>query len=87
MSHISNVRPDPDRVLVDIVDYVLGYTVDSTLALDTARNCTNGRMNTRPFLHEGSRPLRIVVDNRIDSVFESQHDQSSQRLRFSRGGS
>ena len=39
MSHISNVRPDPDRVLVDIVDYVLGYTVDSTLALDTARNC------------------------------------------------
>ena len=36
---ISNVRPDPDRVLVDIVDYVLGYTVDSTLALDTARNC------------------------------------------------
>jgi 2-methylcitrate dehydratase len=36
---ISNVRPDPDRVLVDIVDYVLDYQVDSTLALDTARNC------------------------------------------------
>src|ERR1700729_3292091 len=39
MSHISNVRPDPDRVLVDIVDYVLNYKIDSTLALDTARNC------------------------------------------------
>src|SRR6202047_2177430 len=36
---ISNVRPDPDRVLVDIVDYVLNYKIDSTLALDTARNC------------------------------------------------
>ncbi|WP_250452855.1 bifunctional 2-methylcitrate dehydratase/aconitate hydratase [Caballeronia sp. ATUFL_M2_KS44] len=36
---ISNVRPDPDKVLVDIVDYVLDYDVDSTLALDTARNC------------------------------------------------
>jgi 2-methylcitrate dehydratase len=36
---ISNVRPDPDRVLVDIVDYVLDYKIDSTLALDTARNC------------------------------------------------
>src|SRR6266702_1038285 len=39
MSHISNVRPEPDRVLADIVDYVLDYQIDSTLALDTARNC------------------------------------------------
>ncbi|MFM0291290.1 bifunctional 2-methylcitrate dehydratase/aconitate hydratase [Paraburkholderia megapolitana] len=36
---ISNVRPEPDQVLVDIVDYVLGYAVDSALALETARNC------------------------------------------------
>ncbi len=36
---ISNVRPAPDPVLVDIVDYVLGYRIDSALALDTARNC------------------------------------------------
>jgi 2-methylcitrate dehydratase len=36
---ISNVRPDPDAVLVDIVDYVRDYRVDSTLALQTARNC------------------------------------------------
>src|ERR1700686_1142099 len=36
---ISNIRPEPDRVLVDIVDYVLNYKIDSTLALDTARNC------------------------------------------------
>src|SRR5476651_994984 len=39
MSHISNVRPEPDRVLVDIVDYVINYKIDRTLALDTARNC------------------------------------------------
>src|SRR5471032_493029 len=39
MSHISNVRPEPDRVLVNIVDYVLNFQIDSTLALDTARNC------------------------------------------------
>lgn len=25
---ISNVRPDPDKVLVDIVDYVLDYQID-----------------------------------------------------------
>jgi 2-methylcitrate dehydratase len=36
---ISNVRPDPDQVLVDIVDYVLEYQIDSTLALETARHC------------------------------------------------
>src|ERR1700744_3500429 len=36
---ISNVRPDPDKVLVDIVDYVLNYKIDSALALETARNC------------------------------------------------
>ncbi|MCX4170910.1 MULTISPECIES: bifunctional 2-methylcitrate dehydratase/aconitate hydratase [Paraburkholderia] len=36
---ISNVRPDPDPVLVDIVDYVLDFPIDSPLALDTARNC------------------------------------------------
>lgn len=36
---ISNVRPDPDQVLVDIVDYVLDYQIDSTLAYETARNC------------------------------------------------
>ena len=38
-SHISNVRPEPDQVLVDIVDYVLNYEIDSELAYETARNC------------------------------------------------
>jgi len=38
-AHISNVRPDPDQVLVDIVDYVLNYQVKSDLAYETARNC------------------------------------------------
>lgn len=38
-AHISNVRPEPDQVLVDIVDYVIDYTVTSELAYDTARNC------------------------------------------------
>ncbi|TAL78460.1 MAG: bifunctional 2-methylcitrate dehydratase/aconitate hydratase [Burkholderiaceae bacterium] len=36
---ISNIRPDPDQVLVDIVDYVLNYQIKSALAYETARNC------------------------------------------------
>ncbi len=35
----SNVRPDPDQVLVDIADYVLKYEIQSGLAYETARNC------------------------------------------------
>ena len=38
-AHISNVRPKPDRVLTDIVDYVARYQVRSKVAYDTARNC------------------------------------------------
>src|SRR6478736_6315683 len=36
---ISNVRPEPDQVLVDIADYVLNYEIKSSLAYETARNC------------------------------------------------
>lgn len=36
---IVNARPAPDQVLVDIVDYVLNYRVESALALETARHC------------------------------------------------
>jgi 2-methylcitrate dehydratase len=38
-SHISNVRPAPDKVLTDIVDYVLKYKVTSKEAYQTARYC------------------------------------------------
>ncbi len=38
-AHISNVRPEPDQVLVDIVDYVLNYEIKSDVAYETARNC------------------------------------------------
>jgi len=38
-SHISNVRPDPDKVIADIVDYVENYKVGSKEAYDTARYC------------------------------------------------
>ena len=36
---ISNVRPKPDKVLVDIAEYVSGYKVRSKEAYDTARYC------------------------------------------------
>src|SRR5215813_11372978 len=36
---ISNVRPKPDRVLVDIADYVAGHEVKSAEAYNTARLC------------------------------------------------
>ena len=38
-AHISNVRPKPDQVLVDIADYVLKYKVTSAEAWQTARYC------------------------------------------------
>jgi 2-methylcitrate dehydratase len=38
-AHISNVRPKPDPVLVDIADYVGEYTIKSPEAYDTARYC------------------------------------------------
>jgi 2-methylcitrate dehydratase len=36
---ISNARPDPDKVLVDIADYVLNYEIASQEAFNTARLC------------------------------------------------
>ncbi len=38
-AHISNVRPPADQVLVDIVDYVMNYEIQSAVAYETARNC------------------------------------------------
>lgn len=38
-SHISNNRPNPDQVLIDIADYILGYEIKSELALKTAHYC------------------------------------------------
>ena len=35
----TNVRPNPDDVLVKIADYVLNKDIDSSEAYDTARNC------------------------------------------------
>jgi len=37
--HISNVRPKPDQVLTDIVDYVIKYKITSKDAYETARYC------------------------------------------------
>lgn len=36
-SHISNVRPDPDKVLVDIANYAYDYEIESTEAYETSR--------------------------------------------------
>jgi len=38
-SHISNERPAPDQVLIDIADYALGYKIESELAYSTAQHC------------------------------------------------
>ncbi len=37
-SPISNIRPDYDQVIQDIVDYALNYEVESELAIETARH-------------------------------------------------
>ncbi len=39
MNVISNSRPEPDQVLVEIADYVLDDSIESSLALETARHC------------------------------------------------
>jgi 2-methylcitrate dehydratase len=38
-AHVSNVRPKPDKVLVDIADYVSQYEIKSAEAYNTARLC------------------------------------------------
>lgn len=38
-AHISNVRPDPDPLLVTLADYTLNTAVRSDEAYDTARWC------------------------------------------------
>jgi 2-methylcitrate dehydratase len=38
-SHISNVRPEADQVIVDIAKYANEYEINSDEALDTARYC------------------------------------------------
>jgi len=38
-AHISNVRPKPDLVLIEIVDYVTKYKITSKQAYETARYC------------------------------------------------
>ena len=38
-AHISNVRPNPDKVLVDIADYVAKQKISSKDAYETARYC------------------------------------------------
>src|SRR5450830_614345 len=38
-SHISNSRPKPDQVLVDIADYASKFKIKSSVAYDTARLC------------------------------------------------
>lgn len=35
----STLRPDPDKVLQDIADYVHSFSIDSDLAFETARLC------------------------------------------------
>ena len=36
-ANVSNIRPEPDKILVDIADYAANYVADSREAIDTAR--------------------------------------------------
>jgi 2-methylcitrate dehydratase len=38
-THISNVRPQPDKIVTDIADYVAGFRIKSEEAYNTARLC------------------------------------------------
>ena len=38
-SHISNIRPRPDKVISEIADYVINYKIKNRKAFDTAYYC------------------------------------------------
>ena len=38
-AHVSNIRPKPDQVLVDIADYAANFRITSTEAYQTAHYC------------------------------------------------
>ena len=38
-AQINNIRPEFDREIVDIVDYVMNYEISSKVAYDTAHYC------------------------------------------------
>ncbi|MDE0505294.1 MAG: bifunctional 2-methylcitrate dehydratase/aconitate hydratase, partial [Candidatus Poribacteria bacterium] len=38
-THTSNIRPEPDRILVDIAEYAANGEIESNLAYETARYC------------------------------------------------
>ena len=48
-SHISNIRPKPDKVLVDIADYITRYTIRSKEAYNTARRRFPANMTAKLF--------------------------------------
>jgi len=37
-AEVSNIRPEPDKILVELADYAANYTPDSREAIDTARH-------------------------------------------------
>ena len=37
-AEVSNIRPEPDKILVELADYAASYTPDSREAIDTARH-------------------------------------------------
>ena len=39
MTTLSNIRPAPDKVIVEIADYAAGYIATSQEAMETARHC------------------------------------------------
>src|SRR5262245_18988859 len=39
ISTVSNIRPDPDPIMVDIADYAANYIPDSQDAIDSSRYC------------------------------------------------
>ncbi|MGH7855682.1 MAG: 2-methylcitrate dehydratase, partial [Candidatus Binatia bacterium] len=36
-ANVSNIRPEPDKIFVDIAEYAANYISDSREAIDTAR--------------------------------------------------
>lgn len=63
---ISNVRPEPDSVRVDIVDYVQRDRVNGALALETARYCLLDKFRANLARRFADKQRNAIVDVSLD---------------------
>lgn len=57
-AQINNIRPEFDREIVDIVDYVMNYEISSKVAYDTAHYCLASTRSAAVLKLSNTRPVK-----------------------------